>query len=72
MSELKGVAEFLVSVATELESYIDEKNKELKAAITSQDLDDPDYHDYQTCFELMKLSNKIAEFESKHSISSTT
>jgi len=55
----------LVSVATELESYIDEKNKELKAAITSQDLDDPDYHDYQTCLELMKLSSKITKLESK-------
>lgn len=59
MSELKGVAEFLVGVAEELEVYIDTKNKELKSNISSQDLDDPDYHGYQTCFELMKLSNKI-------------
>lgn len=63
MSELKGASEFLVSVATELESYIDAKNKELKSSINSQDLDDPDYHDYQTCFELMKLSHKIKQLE---------
>jgi len=59
MSELIDVPDFLVSVATELELYIDAKNKELKSAISSQDLDDPDYHDYETCFELMRLAHKI-------------
>ena len=49
----------MVNVAIELEAYIDAKNKELKENITSQDLDEPDYHDHQTCYELMRLAHRI-------------
>ena len=60
---MKGLAEakkILESASEELESYIDAKNAELKANIKSTDLDDPDYHDYQTCWELMNIARRIS------------
>ena len=59
MSNLKDAPALLVSASIELEEYIDDKNKELKAGITPQDLDEPDYHDYQTCHDLLELASRI-------------
>ncbi len=51
--------ELLKLAASELKSYIDAENKRLKQGITSTDLDDPDYHDYQTCAELYDMAMEI-------------
>ncbi len=61
MINLKDAPELLVRASRELETYIEEKNKELKAGITSQDLDEPDYHDYQTCHDLLELASRISQ-----------
>jgi hypothetical protein len=49
----------IIQAAEELESFIQAANVDLKNAISSTDLDDPDYYDYQTCYELMKLANSL-------------
>lgn len=41
----------LENIQEEHASLLTRLNKELKARISSTDLDDPDYHDYQTCHE---------------------
>ena len=51
----------LISASKELASYIDKENKRLKSKICSTDLDDPDYHDYQTCYELDRLAAEIRD-----------
>ena len=61
MREFKDAPALLLSASIELEKYIDDKNKELRAGITSQDLDGPDYHDYQTCNDLLELASKIKQ-----------
>tara|TARA_Y100000590_G_scaffold46284_1_gene49107 strand:+ start:6706 stop:7119 length:414 start_codon:yes stop_codon:yes gene_type:complete len=61
MSDLTGAPDLLIRAANELESYINAKNKELKRSITSTDLDEPDYHDHQTCHELYELAEKIKQ-----------
>ena len=61
MIELKDAPALLFSASVELEKYIEDKNNELKAGITQQDLDEPDYHDYQTCHDLIELASKITE-----------
>ena len=53
--------ELLLSAAKELKSYIDAENNRLKKNISSTDLDDPDYHDHQTCAELYELAMEIQE-----------
>ena len=47
------------SAAEELAFLIDKINDDLKSNITSTDLDDPDYYDYQTCYELMVLAKEL-------------
>ena len=47
------------SAAEELSCLIDKINDDLKSNITSTDLDDPDYYDYQTCYELMVLAKEL-------------
>jgi hypothetical protein len=54
-------AELLLSAASELKSYIDAENKRLKSAITCTDLDEPAYHDHQTCAELYEMAMEIQE-----------
>ena len=49
----------LTSAARELKGYIDRENERLKAGISSSDLDPPDYHDHQTCYELIELAKRI-------------
>ena len=61
MNEFKDAPALLLSASIELEVYIDAKNKELRAGITSQDLDGTDYHDYQTCHDLLELASKIKQ-----------
>ena len=61
MINLKDAPELLARASRELEAYIEEKNKELKAGITPQDLDEPDYHDYQTCNDLLELASIISK-----------
>ena len=47
------------SAAEELACLIAKINNDLKSNITSTDLDEPDYYDYQTCYELMVLAKEI-------------
>lgn len=47
------------NAAEELACLIGKINDDLKANISSTDLDDPDYYDYQTCYELMVLAKEI-------------
>lgn len=49
----------LISAANELAKYIAKANHDLKAGITATDLDDPDYHDFQTCDELLLIASEI-------------
>tara|TARA_R110000764_G_scaffold10764_14_gene32877 strand:+ start:1456 stop:1632 length:177 start_codon:yes stop_codon:yes gene_type:complete len=56
----KGEQKKLIeSAAEELAVLIAKVNDELKSNITSTDLDEPDYYDYQTCYELMCLAKEI-------------
>ena len=54
-----NAVQILTSAAIELKSYIDKENEKLKANIRCDDLDPPDYHDHQTCQELMNLAKMI-------------
>ena len=47
------------NAAEELAFLIGKINDDLKSNITSTDLDEPDYYDYQTCYELMFLAKEI-------------
>lgn len=47
------------SAAEELSALIKMVNDDLKSKITSTDLDDPDYYDYQTPYELMQLAKDL-------------
>ncbi len=47
------------SAAQELECLITKINNDLKSNIVGTDLDEPDYYDYQTCYELMGLAKEI-------------
>tara|TARA_Y100000310_G_C20227657_1_gene598737 strand:+ start:120 stop:296 length:177 start_codon:yes stop_codon:yes gene_type:complete len=49
----------IIQAAEELESFIQAANMDIKNGISCTDLDDPDYYDYQTCYELMKLANSL-------------
>jgi len=49
----------LMSAASELSSALDELNTILEDGISSIDETQPDYHDYQTCHELMLLANQL-------------
>jgi len=49
----------LINVAEELKCFFDDKNAELKKGIAPTDLDDPDYYDYQTCYDLMVFVNDL-------------
>ena len=51
--------ELLKTALTELTKLIADKNSRLRRNIQSNDLDDPDYHDYQTCYELEVMINKL-------------
>ena len=56
----KGEQKKLIeSAAEELAVLITKVNDELKSNITSTDLDEPDYYDYQTCYELMVLAKEL-------------
>ena len=56
---MSEIIEVLEQALKELTSYIDDKNKTLEKSISSTDLDDPDYHDYQTCNELAWAINEL-------------
>ena len=56
MSELK---ELLEGVLSELYGLIKFKNDTLKNGITSSDLDEPDYHDGETCYLLQLAIKKL-------------
>lgn len=47
------------NAAEELACLISIINKDLKNNISSADLGEPDYYDYQTCYELMVLAKEI-------------
>ena len=55
----------LDEVASELKNLIDFKNKVLRSRITSSDLDEPDFHDYQTCHELHQECTRITGLEAE-------
>ena len=61
MNEAKTIR----SAANELARYVDDVNTVLKSAIRSTDLDDPGYHDHQTCFELLLIANKYEALQAK-------
>jgi hypothetical protein len=54
-----NAVQILTSAARELASYIDKENERLKNNISCDDLDPPDYHDHQTCQELIQLAIQI-------------
>lgn len=54
-----NVIQILTSAAIELKGYIDKENERLKSNIGCNDINPPDYHDHQTCQELMDLAKKI-------------
>ncbi len=47
------------NAAEELACLITTMNKYLKSSTAGTDLDEPDYYDYQTCYELMVLAKEI-------------
>ncbi len=47
------------NAAEELASLIEKINDDLKSNITSSDLDEPDYYDYKTCYDLMVLAKEL-------------
>ena len=49
----------ILSAAKELELLIFEHNKVLRKNINCADLDEPDYHDYQTCQELQVIAHEL-------------
>jgi len=51
--------QILTSAAIELKRYIDKENERLKSNIGCNDLNPPDYHDHQTCQELMDLAKQL-------------
>ena len=51
--------QILTSAANELKHYIDKENERLKSNIACNDLEPPDYHDHQTCQDLIDLAKKI-------------
>ena len=55
-SEQKRLIE---NAAEELECLIKTLNDKMRNEITGTDLDEPDYYDYQTCYELMVLAKEL-------------
>tara|TARA_R110002096_G_C14127592_1_gene681571 strand:+ start:271 stop:462 length:192 start_codon:yes stop_codon:yes gene_type:complete len=53
--------ETLMQAARELADFITEHNKILKSKIGATDLNEPEYHDYQTCHELQVIARKLSE-----------
>ncbi len=53
------LAEIMISAANELKYYIDKENERLKGEMKCYDSDPPEYHDYQTCYELNQIAKKI-------------
>lgn len=51
--------QILIHASGELKAYIDKENERLKKEISRDSLDDPDYHDYQTCYELLKIAELL-------------
>lgn len=49
------------SAAKELRTLISDHNKRLRDSITPVDLDEPDYLDLQTVYELMLLADDLRE-----------
>ncbi len=58
---LKGKKEMLLRAARELKSYIDDANQKLKEEVHPQSMEPPDYHDYQTVYELEQLVGELNE-----------
>ena len=56
--EIDKLTESLRMTANELESFISLNNSQIKSRITSTDMDEPEYYDYQTVHEAMKLVAK--------------
>ncbi len=54
-----NAVQILTSAAREVATYIDRENERLKTNIKCNDLDPPDYHDHQTCYELTQLAKQI-------------
>ena len=55
----KEIAWLMKYASIELQQLIEFKNKVLERCIKPDDLDPPDYHDYQTCMELDMAADKI-------------
>ncbi len=47
------------NAAEELACLITKINKDLKSSIVGTDADEPEYYDYQTCYQLMVLAKEI-------------
>ena len=47
------------NAAEELACLITTMNKDLKSSIEGTDADEPEYYDYQTCYQLMVLAKEI-------------
>ena len=53
--------EILRSAANELNELIKDRNHRLRMDVICSDLDEPEYHDSQTCQELFELANRLEQ-----------
>lgn len=49
----------LIQAAEELKNMIDLNNDQIRKGVESTDSDEPEYYDYQTCYELMVMAHGI-------------
>ncbi len=57
--EKKMARLMLISASRELQSYIDEANRQIKKNHDCTSMDDPELHDHQTCAELRQIAEAI-------------
>ena len=57
MTRVEELESKLIETASELRCMIDMENERIEQNISSADLDEPDYFDYQTVHEAWKLVN---------------
>ena len=57
--------EIIRQAANELADLIEQKNDVLRLNILCSDLDDPEYHDYQTVSDLLSIARNMEKLELK-------
>jgi hypothetical protein len=56
----KELKRLLETAAEELHCMIELNNENMREKITSQDLDEPDYFDFETCYKLMVAAKDLS------------